>query len=190
MADGDLTTLANVRSYVSIGDADTDLVQRLITGASDYFRSRIGRDLQSPVKTYTGERHSGDGRAGIFTDETPVTEMTSVVVDGDTIPQAVDPGAGDKGWVLIDADAGRIELIDYLFEVGTGNVLLTYKAGYAAIPAEIEQAIIEMVVLKYRERPHLGLSSETLAGQSAVFLPAFLPRSVEEVVDLYRRIAP
>lgn len=188
MADGDLTTLGSIQSYLSVGNADIELVERLITGASNYFRSRIGRDLQSPVKTYSNERHSGDGNYGIFTNETPVTEVTSIIVDGETIPQAV--AAGDTGWIITDAGAGRIELIDYLFEVGIGNVLLSYKAGYAAIPPEIEQAIIEMVALKYRERPHLGLSSETLAGQSAVFLPAFIPRSVEEVIDLYRRIVP
>jgi hypothetical protein len=190
LAAGDLTTVANLEAYVKIGatQEEVDFAARLITAASAYFRRRTQRDIQAPVATYTGENHSGDGNWRIHTREYPVTEVTSVAVDGATVAQAVNPG--DQGWILTDAEAGAIELVGHLFEVGTANVSLTYKAGFAAIPADIEQAVIELVAWKFHERDRLGQTARTTDGMVVQFTTAAESIGVKQVIDCYRRRDP
>jgi len=189
VAAGDLTTFAALSGYVNVGlsQAETEFANRLISGASNYFRQRTGRDIQVPAAAYSAEKHSGDGNFGIHTKQYPVTELLSangVYVDGVLVPQAVNPG--DSGWVLVDAETGRIELVGHLFEVGVGNVSLTYKAGYAAIPADLEQAIIEHVALRYADRKRTGIDSMSAAGESAQFGNAGSLAYIVGVLDTYR----
>jgi hypothetical protein len=187
MAAGDLTTLEHLTGYLAIGQSvdEQALVERLISGASNYFRQRTGRDIQAPPKNYPNEKHSGDGNFGLYTRETPVTAVSSIVVDGETIPQAIDPG--DEGWILVDAETGRIELVGYLFEVGVANVALSYTAGYSSIPPDVEQAVIEIVAWKYRERDRLGQVARTTDGMVVQFTTAAESIGVKQVLDNYRR---
>ncbi len=189
MPAGDLTTFANLSGYKAIGSSsqETDFANRLISGASNYFRQRTGRDIQAPPATYTAEKHSGDGNFRIHTKEYPVTEMLSgaVVIDGQTILPAVNPG--DQGWVLVDASIGQIELVGHLFDVGVGNVSLTYKAGFASIPPDIEEAVIELAAWKYQERDRLGQTARTTDGMVVQFTTAAESIGVKQVIDNYRR---
>lgn len=190
MAAGDLTTLEQLNGYKPIGQTSQEVTfaGRLISGASNYFRQRTGRDIQVPAATYSAEKHSGDGSAGIYTEQYPVTELlaaSGVYIDGVLVPQAVNPG--DSGWVLVDAKAGRIELVGRVFTKGVSNVSLTYKAGFPTIPPDLEQAIIELVAWKYQERDRLGQTARTTDGMVVQFTTAAESIGVKQVIDNYRR---
>lgn len=188
MAAGDLALVSDAMDYIGrVGDSPSELafLERLVTGASTYFRSRTGRDIQAPPKSYPAEKHSGDGNFGLFLKETPVTAVTSVAVDGESIPAVSVPG--ESGWVLADADTGRLELIGFLFTPGAANVSIAYTAGYATVPEDIAQAVIEIAAWKYRERDRLGETARTTDGQVSQFTTAAESIGVKQVIDNYRR---
>lgn len=169
MAAGDLTTLANVKAYspgletTRQGTDDTfdALLARLITAVSDQFRAEAGTD---PVlATYT-ETRNGHGRNAMTLNHGPVVAVTSVKVDGTTIPAR--PSVSGDGWVL---DGDRVLLVGSVFTDGTGNVEFTYSAGYATIPGDLEQAVIKMVCLQFQDRKRIGVASSSIAGESTSF---------------------
>jgi len=148
---GDLTTLAKVKSYLAIDpyDASADAVlSTLISTQSRLFRSKARRDIL--YQKYT-ETRDGTGQPGIEPWQYPVQSVVSVLIDNVTIPAEPTTVAGDApqyGWVL---SRDRIEIVrypdsltgfvpdyggfgygssPYRFSRGSGNVVLTYWAGY------------------------------------------------------------
>ncbi len=202
MAAGDLTTVDNVKIYLgaNTGNEDDSLFGRLITFASDDFRRRTDRDIRFPDTTSYTDTVTGDGSQVLYLKQYPVKEITSVTVDSTVIPERTSLTA--TGWML-DKSKGRLDLTGYTFSgwgrfdcgpfpfgfaaTVSNNVVVVYKAGYATLPYDVEQAVIEMVGMKFRERKNIGLQSQTLGGQSVAYLPSILPRSVQDVIDFYSR---
>jgi len=193
-----LAQLTDLKQYIGKSDTTDDaLLNRLLSGASDFFESQCGRTIATASFT---EVRNGDGRQSIAPRHYPVVGATSVAVDGNTYPQAT--GSTDPGWVVAD---GLIWLrpmqtpasypYGYLpstvptafFNEGRANVMLVYTAGYDPIPQDVQQAVIELAALKYRDRQHIGKSGESLAGASVTYLPSLVPASVQSVIESYRR---
>lgn len=177
-----LASLSDVKIYLGIADLNSDsLLSPLLEAASAWFCTEVGRAILTA--SYT-ETLSGDGSTrAVLTRDWPVTAVASVTIDGAVIPEATT--ADVDGWVL---DGEIVRLRGYQFTEGVKNVEITYTAGYATTPADVRQAVVEMTALKFRERLHVGTSSQTIAGQSATYLPAFVPRSVQDVIDAYRKV--
>jgi hypothetical protein len=76
-----------------------------------------------------------------------------------------------------------------VFEAGASNVYLEYVAGYDPIPSEIEQACIDLVSLRYRERDRIGLTSKSLAGESITFNTREFSDAVGSTLVQYKRVA-
>jgi hypothetical protein len=75
----------------------------------------------------------------------------------------------------------------YVFSRGFQNVVVGYTAGYAATPPEIEQACIELVALRYKERDRIGQASKNLAGEVVSFAQKDMPADVQTMLAQYRR---
>jgi hypothetical protein len=104
-------------------------------------------------------------------------------IDGVAVPARAPTGAG----YVFDED--YLLLCGYCFTRGQQNVVLVYTAGYEATPADIEQAVLEIVALKFKERERIGVSSETLAGQTISFFRN-VSSDTMSVIDSYRRVVP
>jgi len=179
----DLTTLAAVKAYGSITGTELDtLLGALITRAS----AAIENFLQGAVlsASYT-ETRNGTGATALLLSEYPVTAVSSLSVDGIPIPAAT--AYGQPGWWLADR---TVLLFGYRFTRGRGNVLVTYTAGFATTPPDIEQACIETVMLALKRRDHIDVSSKSLAGETISFITAELTPSAKQVLGAYRRVAP
>lgn len=183
-----LTTLTAVKTY--LGDAldsssDVELT-RLLDAASSWFESATG--VTFGQTTYTNEKQNGPqfrSKTSILPKNTPVTSVTSVAVDGVTIPAQTT--VGGNGWVLVD---DVIYLVGYSVPPGVGNVSLTYVAGYATIPADVQQAVIEIVAWWFRGKEHTGLFSKSTAGGGYTqFASGGTPPSVDPVVESYRVVS-
>jgi hypothetical protein len=138
MATNDLTTLADVKSWLGRTDTNSDaLIAALITRASRAICSYLQRPLLLPHSVT--EVQDGTGGNILVLKEWPVFSVSSVVVDGITIPQAMQQ---TPGWVL-DAwngvPPGRMQALrlrGYSFGSalpGARNVAtvqVTYQAGY------------------------------------------------------------
>ena len=67
---------------------------------------------------------------------------------------------------------------------------MQYSAGFAATPPEIEQACIELVTLRYKERDRIGQVSKNLAGEVVAFQQKDVPPDVATLLDQYRNLVP
>ena len=155
-APSDLTTLANAKAWLSgnpaIGSQDDALLGRLITAASRFILGHLQRPTILP-RTVT-ELYDGNGATRMTLAQWPVSAVTALAIDGNTVP-ASNPAPTGSGYLLEAADGappGRPQVL-YLvgygfsnFAIGQGftrayrNVSVTYTTGYqvtneaAAVP--------------------------------------------------------
>lgn len=186
MAAGDLTTLANVKAYLSpplTTSTDDALLSRLITAASQFIQSWLNRAIATA--SYTDTRN-GTGGMRLFLRNRPVTAIASVTIDGVAIPASSPPPLG-AGYLFDDSS---VYLIGRAFTKGLQNVVVQYSAGYATTPPEIEQACIGLVALRYKERDRIGQVSKNLAGETVSFQQKDMPADIATLLDQYRNLVP
>jgi hypothetical protein len=179
-----LTTLANVKSWIGINAATDDaLIERLIGGISQYIQSWLNRQFASQV--YSEIRDGNGGRTMMFADY-PVTSVSSVKINGKEIPPTndfVSPGYRFSSMA--------ITLNGYVFEKGVQNIELVYTAGYEVIPQDIEQATIELVALRYKERDRIGQQSKNMAnGETVTYMVKDFPPDVATLLKNYKKVIP
>jgi hypothetical protein len=186
MAAGDLTTLANVKAWLSpplTTTTDDALLTRLVTAASQFIQSWLNRAIASQAYT---ETRNGYGATRLFLRNRPVTAIASLAVGGVAIPPCASAASG-AGYLFDDSS---VYLVGYAFTRGFQNVTVAYTAGYAVTPPEIEQACIELVALRYKERDRIGHVSKSLAGETVSFTQKDMPADVQTVLDQYRNLVP
>jgi uncharacterized phiE125 gp8 family phage protein len=182
-----LAQLADLKILFSKTDAaDDPLLVRLLSAASEFVQRQTGRTFA--LVTYT-EPHDWNGEHLLVPKNYPVTAVASVSIDGQTIDKATDETT--PGWIQ-DGNVIRLRnvpLRDWLSVRRVANCTISYTAGYASIPQDIQQAVLELAALKFRERAHIGQASQTLQGSSVSFLPSIVPLSVQAVLDSYRSVS-
>lgn len=162
----DFCTLADVKAWLGITDTNSDsLLTAMISQISAEIRTFTNRDIY-PVGTYT-ETLSGNGRQSIVMPQYPITAVSSLTVDGVAIPAR--QGATGSGYVFDDAG---IYLDGYTFARGVKNVSVTYSAGFATLPPDLQRACIEWVAFRQSEQAHIGLRSKSIGNESASFATA------------------
>lgn len=191
MAFADLTTLADVKSWLQTGqdpfpDTDDLLLGRLITAASRFIESWLGRQI-APADWQ--EVRDGDGGQRLVFAAPPVTQILSLTIDGLAIPPAPGDGSGfGAGYVFT---ATELALRGYIFTRRAQNVIVSYTAGYAATPPDIAQAAIQLVATRYLERTHIGEVSRALGGAETVsYSTAGMSEDVKLLLSQYRLVAP
>ena len=187
MADGDLTTLDNVKAWLpdmaSVTSSDA-LLARLITAASQavcVYTGRAGFDVEAYVEVYDGA-----GRATLLLRQWP-----AVAVSGVALSYGASPDAFSLEPPLAGGGAQRLTLVRGVFPRGVSNVTVSYTAGYATTPPDVEQAVIELVGERFRARERIGLSAKTLGGQeTAAFTTGPFNATIATLLAPYRRVAP
>jgi hypothetical protein len=161
MATGDLISLAEVKAYLG-GDLqsnDDAVLSRLIAAASAFFVSACGRPI---LEQAFSESYDGKGNGRLYLRHTPVTAVSSLSIDGAVVPFAAKPG--EPGWRL---NGNVILLFGHWFNRGLTNVAVSYTAGYTKAPADVAEAVAELVGLRYRGRDRLGKTSESMGGMAS-----------------------
>ncbi len=183
MAIGDLTSIANVEQWLGLpaGCKDEALLTRLITAASAFMATWCGRQFAS--QTFS-EVYNGTGGAALSLRQSPITAVASLAIDGQAVPAS--PGVPQFGYLFTDT---QLILFGWRFARGRANVAVTYTAGYVAIPADLEQACLDLVAFKYREIQHIGHTSKGMAGETTAYLVKDMPPAVATALAAYRRVA-
>lgn len=183
----DLTTLETVKRYLGtdVGDTDDDaLLTSMIGAARARLLSETGRNFSA---TFT-ETFDGDGTDVLVLSRSPVVSVSSVKVNGDTIPQRTT--VTGSGWVL---SRSEVSLAGSVFFRGEQNVEVTYVAGWdsAQVPEDVDFASVELVASWFRGKEHVGVMSTNIAGAQTNYVidRDGLPASVQRVVDLYRALS-
>lgn len=184
MSVSDLTTLANIKSWLGKTDTSSDiLLDLLITQISDEIRTYTNRDIY-PVTNY-GEMRDGNGRENLTVLQYPIIAVSGVTINGVSIPTITTPGGAGYAF-----DKNSIRLSGYCFAKGVQNVTINYSAGYATIPPVIERACIELVAHRFEGRNRIGVKSKSQGQQNSTFDTSALPESVKTILKQWSRPYP
>jgi len=157
MAYGDLASVVDVQSYLNLFAGTDDAVfSRLITAASEFIHRFLNRSI--PIADYE-EIRNGTGGLTLALANFPVQSISALTIDTRPIPASVD--GLQLGYLF---DPTSITLRGWRFFRGMQNVVIRYTAGYPQIPADITQACVELVALRYRERTRIGVAQENIVG--------------------------
>lgn len=188
MAFGDLTSLADVRTWLQTGQnafpiTDDALLSRLITAASHYIQTWLNRQLA--LADYSEVRDGTGGETLQFACF-PVSNVIMLTIDSQVVPRALSSrGAG------YNFTSTQLSVCGYRFNRGIQNVTITYTAGYATTPPDIAQACIELVALRYRERTRIGEVSKSLGGAETVtYSQKDLSDAIKTLLQQYRAVIP
>ncbi len=186
----DLTTLANLRSWASIKNTDDDaLLERLITSVSARIETYCSRSFDQLGYL---ESYDGKGTSALPLKNFPIVAVSSLTIDGTSVPAAPDPSPANpspNGYRFSDT---MLSLVGGLYQFCRGyqNVLVAYTAGFAAIPADVEQACIEWCAMRYRERDRIGHRSKSIQGETVSFDIGAMSASVKEALRPFVRVTP
>jgi hypothetical protein len=192
---GDLCALADVTAWLQTGQnpfpaTDDPLLSRLITAASRFIESWLGRQILAADWL---EVRDGSGGERLAFANVPVSAVLSLSIDGLAIPAAPPPesaggGGFSAGYVFTPTE---LALRGYVFTRRAQNVVVTYTAGYASVPPDIGQACIELVAQRYRERTRIGEASKALmSGETVAFSQKDMSDDVRTLLAEYRAVAP
>ena len=193
----DLTTLQNVKDYLGVpiaSQADDLFLAALISRASALCEKYCDRVLGQA--TYTDEEYDGRDSDSIWLKQYPVASVANVKIDGSLLAASDYVLYKDQGRIRKKSGnfaGSNIDSAGVLSDArapGVRNVTVTYTAGYATIPLDLEQAVIELVKRKYqhRQKGDENIVSRTLpGGESVSYSVADLLPETKMVLDMYRR---
>jgi hypothetical protein len=199
-----LTTVAAVQAVTGMSGITTPVAERLINAASAFLEGprAIARKLfQDSVVVV---KVAGYGDRYLRVSQTPINSVTSIAYDGSNIDAS--------GYEIDDAKEGLIYfpggvtwtapgasgLISNLALAGMERKLytVTYDGGWVTpaqvgtvtLPADIEEACMQLVVSGYRkDGKDQAIASERIMSTSVLYRPDSMPQFVTGVIDSYRR---
>ena len=192
----DLCTLASVKEWLRTGGdqfppTDDEMLARLITAASTFVERWLSRPIALGNWQEIRDGMGGERANRMVLAVTPVVAILSLTIDGLVIPAAPPLGPtvfNTAGYVFTPTE---LVLRGWRFWRGTANVIIQYTAGYDPIPSDIEQATIELVTLRYRERTRIGEVSRSLGGAETVaYSQKDMSDAIKTQLSRYRQVAP
>lgn len=180
-----LTT--DVKPYLWPGQTYTTwdtMLAVIISAVSLAVQKEVGCDIAEA--TYTSEYASGNGTSMLDLAAWPITAVTSVE---DTDGYTYDEGA-DYDYV-IDKGGLHLRKLAGAWAEGVKNYIVTYKAGYTTVPADIKLVCLELIARKWKtvKESGWGESSRSFPGGSVsqVNADGELTKAQLRVLDKYRR---
>lgn len=163
----DLTTLANVKAELDVTDGASNIIlQRYISSASLAASQYCNRIF--PVETVSEKflfpeywnRMVREGVKPLQLSRWPIVAVTSVTENAILLVENTD--------YLVDKANGQLTRLDssaYPRSWSPLPLVVAYSAGYATIPADLEDAVIRMVTKRFRAKGRdATLKSESLPG--------------------------
>lgn len=173
-----LTSIDAVKSHLGISKADADAVlTALVKQCSAQIENYIGRRIES---NSWSEAKTGNGRPTMMLAQGPIVAITSLGIGLETLSPSE---------YYISESGLSVCLRNRVFTRGSG-VYISYQAGYAAVPADIELACIEAVALAFNRRNHIDVSSKSIAGETVSYITAEFPPSALKTLQQYKKVAP
>lgn len=183
---GDLTTIALVKAMLGITGATEDtILARLVSAASSRIERAAGRTLTQA--TYTAEAIDSIGDFAVKLSQYPIVSITSVAELGTTLTASdytTDDGAG-----LLWRMSGSSPIP---WAVGRRAIAVTYVAGYANVPKDVEDAATQQAAYEWRKSKaggdRLGVTGQILGPGSSNYTVGEWAPGVDAVVASYRRL--
>lgn len=195
----------NLRSWPVISVASVQfesvVIQDEATGAPPANGFMVTGDTRLMVTNYTFPR----GRNTVRVQYTAGYQITEAY----TVPAIPDPVAPltvttDLKWLLGirvtlagvvmtevsgTPGAGEYSVVDGLYTFNDAQAEAVVEITYSYVPSDIEQAVIELVGERYKQRDRIGLTGKTLPnGESVNFLNKDMSENVRTTLNNYMRI--
>lgn len=187
----DLTTLERVRAWLkpgssNLGTADDALLGDLISSASAMVLGHLNRTTLG-VEDYS-EFYDTAAVNFVTLRQSPVVSVTSLVIIGQqTFTEPCDPASPRPGQLLVDRQ--RLVLVGGRFPAGRSTIQVNYSAGYATVPEDIQQIVVELVGERFKSRDRIGVRSKSLPnGESVTFDRSALSLMAIQVLQPYVRV--
>lgn len=176
-----ITSLDKVKLYLGISGTASDAILNDCVAAADAFvLSYI--DADNVLETDYVERYNGTGSNMLTPDHSPIVAITSLKINGRTIPASTPNNASgyffDRDVIVLSGDR---------FDRGQRNVELSYRAGLAAIPVDMAQAATYIASQMYNRRSRVGVSSKTIGQESITYSPNDMDASSKTVLNHYKK---
>ena len=205
-----LTTVDTVKGvgYLNLSsDTYNTWIERQINIFSQRIENYLGRKLYT--RTITDEKYSGNGRTKLYLNNYPVSSVTSVTQQDDTISSddydlvSSDYSAylyNEYGWWFNGITNGITKAIVDRYE----DIKVTYVAGYVlpqseetqTLPLDLEEACIQSVIYAYNQidTGNRKKKSEKIQSWSVTYaddefdMKSGLLESVKTVLDSYKDV--
>jgi len=196
----DMVKLADLKAWLSLTTGnDDDLLKKLITNISQQILTKISRD--TILSASFTESYDGSGTPMQALLHYPISAVASLTINNASI--AASPDGVQSGYVfdkyalkLVGAGSAWPVAPSYFgapstFIKGFKNVVVTYTAGYAAVPADLAQFVMEWCAFRYRQRGWIGQKSKHLGtGESVTFADDNMTEAMNHAIKPYKRLIP
>lgn len=184
MAAGDLTTLPYVQGYMNDTTAATEAaLPALISAASAFVAQFCSRNFY--IATYTSEAYNGSGNAQLILRNQPVTAVSAVSIQGQSVPAS--SGVNAFGYLF---DTMGVWLRCAIFPKTIKGILVTYSAGVAAtadtMPADLQECIAMMCNIRRKRVAQEDKNSIGMESQSTSFVTSELTPMVRAILNQYK----
>lgn len=186
--------------FIWTANTEADIASYRVESAA----SSIGpwSTLATITHDLTGPNYDTVAKRFFYDDDAAVSTWYRVIAIDATRNESAPSQPWQASGVVVSAELTTLAMVKEYLNIthNSNDALLTrlikvvseFFSGYCGrifavpVPADLEQAAIEYIALKFKEAPHVGKSSQTVAGASAIFLPSLLPLSVRAVLDQYK----
>lgn len=181
-----LVTLDDFKVQIGAEDDLDDIrLTDILTRASAYIEKYCRRTFASA--TYTTELYDGSGTDTLILKHFPIVSGTTptVLENGSAMSVGTNMATADYD-VLVYYDEGElIRPYGVPFYAFRRYYSVTYQAGYATIPEEIQQACIDLGMIMAKEKDRAGMASKTAGQQSSSYIRT-LPEISRQALELHR----
>ena len=180
-----LITVDEIKRGLSITDTSKDiLLFDLVKAATDFMEKATNRTFT--FKTYTETSYPETRETTLLLNNFPVESVTSVVIDGITLDEAVGTLANyvtETEGVIRRTDGGSFPVAPY-------KTTVVYKAGFTAVPEDVRNAVRKIVSWEFMKRQREGIKTEQLGSYRVTFKVILLSAQDEmvgKVIERYRK---
>lgn len=178
-----LATIDQLKEYLGeASDKDDTLLTRIVAAATDAIENYCNRTFASTL--HTNEMYDGTGTKVLTLRHSPIISVTTLKEAGAIMTTGNDPNGSPAPDALIYAEEGELIRPWFYWLPYRRWYSVTYTAGYAAIPAAIIQACLDLSALMLREKEHIGLSQKT-SGQQIATYRGDIPKQIQKILDGY-----
>mgnify|MGYP005992775565 FL=1 len=193
----DLITVAEYKDAEGLrGEKDDDRLNVIVPQVSDLVKKYCGISFLDFYSTSKVETFSMNDTATttVITSESPLVEV-SKVEERTSYSEAYNELTTGNYEYYVDTESDAIIRTDKngnpkTWAKGMGAVRITYKAGYASTPRDLQLALFDLVNYymkdEHKERRTLGGAQVQNQGTSGIRNNSDFPDHIKRVLDLYR----
>jgi len=176
-----LTNLTLVKLFLNIATTDTthdDLLKNLVNWYSRAIESFCNKAFEQTEYT---ETYDGLGSNVLFLDHYPISSVSSLEIDS--------VACEDSDYAIYSE--GFIKLTDgSLFTKGDQNVTITYKAGYAQVPGDVQLCCTQLVAMKFKtiNSDRIGIASQSFGDQNVGYAISEFPDDIKNILKTYQKV--